>query len=228
MVPIPGYQDIMHRFGRLRVRACDNLPGFWAIRATSDLPTGEFMNLRAGLTITAISAVTVLAVSATALAEDGERRRSDNSGRRIAVVIPGAPRVMPAAAVGVMPVSSSAKIVPVNRSAASERSDARPMKLLSSIGTPAAELSPEVKDAMDKGIVVAQGLSKIALRRASDVGAWVGTMWRQCNEVPLMSPATEFAAPTPPLGSMRPLSSAGRERQLYFTSERRLKTVVGQ
>jgi hypothetical protein len=103
-------------------------------------------------------------------------------------------------------------------------SDSRPARRLSNVSTP-TELSPEVEAAIEQGTKVAQGLSKIAVRRAGDVVAWVGTMWKSLNDYPKMSPGQDFA---PPTGSMRPIADTGRGRQLYFTSERRLKTVVGQ
>lgn len=178
------------------------------------------MNLQAS---SAFWATALAVISATAVLADDAQSRRDNSGRQIAIVVPGVPKAMPVAPVGVMSTQTSK--VGGTATGKGERQSGRSSRTLSSVATP-AELSPEIRQAIEKGTVWAQGFCRIATSKAGDMAAWAGTIWRQCNEMPLITPAREFTAP--PVGSMRPIAEPGRERRLYFTSERRLKTVVGQ
>lgn len=158
-------------------------------------------------------------------ADEQEGRHRDNSGRQIAVVVPGMPHVPPP---GLVPTPTS---VPIHRWVPGQptRKPAKAEKSATQSYLP-AELNPNVKDAIQKGTDVAQGFQKVAVKRAGDVAVWVTTMWQQLNDTPpRITPVTDYAPPAPPMDSMKPIAEPNsRERQLYFTNERRLKTVVAQ
>ncbi len=185
------------------------------------------MNLCLRYYLTSLCVLMSGLVSIDAMAAEPEARPRENSGRQLAIVIPGMAHVSPVSASPVAKASHSrTSSTRIHNLPSSTRLDGHGFK---TGGLSPAQLSPEVKQAIEKGTVVANGLSKIAVRRAGDVATWVGTMWRQFNEVPVFSPSTEFSPPEPPTSSMRPLSEpVNRDRTLYYTSERRLKTVVGQ
>lgn len=141
----------------------------------------------------------ILVCQPAALSQESKHR--DNSGRQLAMVVPP----MPAAAkpVGAVPVIPPA------------------------LQQKAAEMTPQLKQMAEKGTQIAQGMSGIAVKRAGDVMVWVNTMWQELNDTPAITPVREYRAPMPPLHSMRPMD-AGQGNRLYFTNERRLKTVVAR
>jgi hypothetical protein len=71
-------------------------------------------------------------------------------------------------------------------------------------------------------------MSKIALKRLGDVGAWVGILCRQMNDLPRATPADPVGTPAVSFDEMRPLDEPKKPTELYFTNERRIKTVVAR
>lgn len=144
----------------------------------------------------------ILVSPVAALSEESKPR--DNSGRRLAMAVPPPPAAAkPVTAVPAVPVIPPA------------------------LQQKAAEMTPQLKEMAQKGGQIAQGVSHIAVKRAGDVMVWVNTMWQELNDTPAITPVREYRAPMPPLHSMRPMD-AGQGNRLYFTNERRLKTVVAR
>lgn len=175
------------------------------------------------------SAFAVLFFAATLPSGAQNEARRDNSGRQLAVVVPGLPHPTAIPTVHYAKVDAhsattgAASFAGCNKD---DREEAFKGRIRSSISTP-TELSPEIKQAVEKGAIAAQGLSKIAVRRVSDTAAWLGMLWREMNDYPRLSPGTPLMEPQP-LGPMKPLSYSGKEHKLFFTNERRIKTVVGR
>lgn len=169
-------------------------------------------------------AVSIIALAVAVIpvaADEQESRHRDNSGRQLAVVVPGMPHVVPPPTVQPVPVTAVHRWVPGQYMR-------KPEKPQTQTRLP-AELSPQVKEAIQKGTVVAQGFQNIAIKRAGDVAAWVTTMWQQLNDTPKFTPVSEYTTPAPPINAMKPIAEpTSKDRQLYYTSERRLKTVVAQ
>lgn len=170
----------------------------------------------------------ILATGATAQAEE---RKADNSGRKLAVIIPLPPSPSP---VAVRPIAIphtakggvSSSYVPPG-SALNDRPGAFRARRLSSVSTP-IKLSPETKAALNQGARAATGLSKIAIKRVSDIGAWVGVLWNQMNDARL-TPASPVLGPDISNADMGPIPEPGRSvSKMYFTNERRIKTVTGR
>jgi hypothetical protein len=172
------------------------------------------VNLRRRIALIAFPLLAVALIVGPAAAQEGSR---DNSGRQIAVVVPGMPNPVP-----VTPVAAVKAVKPVK---AKESAGVKP-RPLHEMG--ASMMTPEMKDAAQKGLVIAQGLSGVAMKRAGDIAGWVSTMYNELSETtPVISPAREFKPPMPSAKSMRPLEAVPG-RTLYWTNENRLKTVVGQ
>lgn len=185
--------------------------------------------------ITAVAVTGALTMLPAGAQAEGKR---DNSGRQLAVVVPGMPHPTPLPTVhygakvsdlssgGDRSSSDSFKSSTNPLWTQSDRADASKNRGPRVISAP-TELSPEIKQAVEKGAMAAQGLSKIAVRRASDTAAWLALLWREMNEYPRVSPSTPVLEPQP-LGPMKPLTYAGKDHQMFFTNERRIKIVVGR
>jgi hypothetical protein len=148
----------------------------------------------------ALSLLTVALSIGPVAAQEQEGKRRDNSGRQLAMVVPAPPPAV-ARPLAAIPVGLQRK---------------------------AAEMTPQVKETVEKGAVIVQNVSNIAVKRAGDVVVWVSTMWRELNDTPTITPVHEFSAPSPPASAMHPMDADRGSRTLYFTNEHRLKTVVGQ
>lgn len=178
----------------------------------------------------------LLAPAPEAGAQPGHSR-PDNNGRQLAVVLPAPPAQhapVPAPAPGGHPASLQGAKLPARSPdsclpghgtghiPAHIRS-----QIQSAISTP-IQMTPEMRQAAEKGIVMAHGLSRVAARRFADIAAWVSTIWRQLNETPRISPNTLPGINEPPVGPMRPLADPGNSQKLYFTNEGRIKTLTGR
>jgi hypothetical protein len=158
------------------------------------------MIFRANTRFLAVSLVAVVLSLGPVAAQSQERKSRDNSGRQLAMVVPVPPAARPVVSVPALPPAFQQK---------------------------AAEMTPQLKQMVKKGTQLAQGASSIAAKRAGDVCVWVSTMWHELNDTPQITPVREFSTPMPSASSMRPLE-ANQARRLYYTNERRLKTVVGR
>ena len=150
----------------------------------------------------------------------------DNSGRQIAQVMPGMPH--PTAAAVSVPVTKhwAPGLAEVSRQ--SQQAANVVNRRLSSLSTP-VHLSPEARQAVRNGILAAQGMSRIALQRVNDMSTWVAVLFQTLDGVPRITPATTIAVPQMPMTEMRPINEPGKtESKLYYTSESRVRTVVGR
>ncbi|HEY9791022.1 MAG TPA: hypothetical protein V6D22_11520 [Candidatus Obscuribacterales bacterium] len=170
-------------------------------------------------------AVAVALVALPASAEPPANTH-DNSGRQIAQVIPGMPH--PTATPGSVPFTKrwAPGLAEVNRQ------PARPLNVvnrrLSSLSTP-VQLSPQARQALQNGFLAAQGMSRIALKRVNDMIMWLAVLFQNLDGVPRITPATTIAIPQLPITEMRPINEPGKtESRLYYTSESRVRTVVGR
>jgi hypothetical protein len=172
---------------------------------------------------TFVCAVAFIALPASA---EPYANTHDNSGRQLAQVIPGMPH--PAATPVSVPATKrwAPGLAEVNRQ--SQEAGSVVNRRLSSISTP-VQLSPEARQALQNGVLAAQGMSRIALKRVTDMVTWVAVLFQNLDGLPRITPATTIAVPQMPMTEMRPINEPGKtEKRLYYTSESRLRTVVGR
>ena len=163
-----------------------------------------------------------------ALAGEAGGGRSDNNKRQLAQVIPGIPHPPqsqpdPALSVAKSVVRSAEPGHGTGSNPAHVKS-----QIQSVVSTPFRATTPEIRQAAVKGIVAAQGLSRVAARRFADIASWVSTVWRQLNETPRLTPNATPGITEPPVGPMRPLTDPGYKQQMYYTEEGRIKMVTGR
>jgi hypothetical protein len=162
-------------------------------------------------------------------ANDPQAHARDNSGRQIAVVVPGLPHPTAVSAPIAAPKTNPESWTPSLDGIQGRIHDAgnSVTKRLSSISTP-VHLSPEAREALEKGVFAAEGFTAAAFKRLGDFGTWLSILFHNINDVPQATPATAFAVPQISTMQMQPLDDPGKRYQLIYTNEHRLKTVIGR
>lgn len=130
-------------------------------------------------------------------------RKSDNSGRQIAAVIPGMPH----------PIT----ITVPNLAPAPARKPSPP--LIQTQGrTTTITVPKSVEEAADMAWVASNKFAKASYQKAMEVWKWLAAWYKQHNSMPMATP----------IGSPYVPGAVPDAHQLYYTSEGRLKTVVKQ
>jgi hypothetical protein len=142
------------------------------------------------LPLLVISAASVNCLSVEA--NEPQSSPHDNSGRRIAQILPAAISVKPMT-MHSAPVSPSGWISAVDRlHARTSEATASANQQLASI-TPALPLPQSARDALLNGATAAEGLTKIAARRVADFATWGAVLWENLNDVPHITPAADIS-----------------------------------
>jgi hypothetical protein len=176
--------------------------------------------------------VLVCAISiscSAAYGNDPQAHARDNSGRQLAVVVPGLPHPTAVSAPVTIPKTNAESWTPSLDGIQDRIHEAgnSVTKRLSSISTP-MRLSPEAREALEKGVFAAEGLTAAAFKRLGDFGTWLSILLHNINDVPQATPATAFAVPQISTMQMQPVDDPGKRYQLIYTNEHRLKTVIGR
>lgn len=152
--------------------------------------------------------ITLAALIATAVPGLPANAERDNNKRQLAVAIPVAPA---ASAVKTPPP------VPVKPLKSSE---------LDSVRIPDLKVTPEMQKAFENSAKTAGDLSRVVFHKAADVASWMSAVWKKVDASPIMSPGGAPYTAEATVGPMRPLEEWGSKHRLYYTNERRIKTVV--
>jgi hypothetical protein len=107
------------------------------------------------------------------VAQTSESAHRDNSGRQLAIVVPGMPH--PTAALPVVTVPAAVRAKGVS-------------------GTPV-----DIAAALRTGVIVAKDISDTYTKRARDFATFAGVLWGSLGGVPLLSPLSSPPAPARPL-----------------------------
>lgn len=145
----------------------------------------------------------VFLTGAASLPAQAER---DNNKRQLAVSIPVAPvttTIKPAA-------------VPVRAKSAD------------AVGLPDMKVTPEMQKAFNDGAKTAGDLSKVVFHKAADVASWMGAVWKKIDTSPTITPCGGPYSGETALGPMRPLEEWGPNHKVFYTNERRMKTVTNR
>jgi hypothetical protein len=132
----------------------------------------------------------------------------DNNKRQLAVVVPVAP--------GTASVTKPPPAVPVK---------AKPAEM-DPVRIPDLKVTPEMQKAFSDSAKTAGDLGRVVFHKATDVASWMSAVWKKIDTTPLVSPAGGPYSSQANVGPMRPLEEWGSKRGMYFTNERRIKTVV--
>jgi hypothetical protein len=175
------------------------------------------------LALTLLVACTPAAFSVDA--SKGAQR--DNSGRRIAAVVPRIDHLHL-----IDGFNGGGETDKVQSKATAEKSgESEPdfgNRVLSGLSR-SPELSPGMQKVLEQSTNAARGLSRVAAKRVGDLGIWISTVWRELNDFPQVTPNSPIAVPTPPPSVMKPLMEPSQKNsELWFTSEHRMKTVVNR
>jgi hypothetical protein len=173
------------------------------------------------------AALVSAAAVAPALAYDPQGKPADNSGRRLAVVIPGMPHpgvplaVAPHAHRGTTGIKSAA-------STASGDDGFSENPTLAGFGTQ-LRLSRQTQETLENGLKASRVISDAAWKRLTDMATWISILLRQSEQAPRVSPGNGLVVmPEVNVAAMTPIGDPGKSTQLVLTSERRLRTVVGR
>ncbi|HEY9787750.1 MAG TPA: hypothetical protein V6D17_20345 [Candidatus Obscuribacterales bacterium] len=135
-----------------------------------------------------------------ALANEDNRRPSDNSGRQLAVAVPLAPSVNPAPKPALQKTPATERVLSIK---------GRTIKFV---------VPKTVDEAADFAWVTSQKLVKAGGQKANEVLKWFAAFLKQMGSAPTMTPAG------PPYSYQ---SAPGKHvAQLYYMQDGRLKTVV--
>lgn len=145
--------------------------------------------------------VGVVAVSPDALAKLVDKD-GDNSGRQIAIVMPGMPK--------------PSVLTPVKNVSPAGKSKASTPIIQTSGRTVKITVPKTVDEAADAAWVTGNKLFKEGSKKAAEIQKWAIAWYKQNNSMPMATPAGSPYAQVP----------AGHVHQLYYTNEGRLKTVV--
>lgn len=146
----------------------------------------------------------VFLTAAASLPAQAER---DNNKRQLAVSIP------------VVPTTAIRPAIP---SARTKSGDATP------VGLPEMKVTPEMQKAFNDGAKTAGDLSRVVFHKAADVASWMGAVWKKIDTSPTITPCGGPYSGESALGPMRPLEEWGPNHKVFFTNERRMKTVVNR
>lgn len=91
---------------------------------------------------------------------------------------------------------------------------------------PDLKVTPEMQKALTDSAKTAGDVGRVVFHKAADMASWMHVVWKKIDSAPLVSPAGTPYMQESSVGPMKPLEDWGPHKKLYFTSERRLKTVV--
>lgn len=96
------------------------------------------------------------------------------------------------------------------------------------VGLPDMKVTPEMQKAFQDGARTAGDLSRVVFHKAADVASWMGAIWKKVDTSPTITPCGGPYSGETALGPMRPLEEWGPNHKLFYTNERRMKTVTNR
>jgi hypothetical protein len=169
------------------------------------------------------------ATASPTLAYDPQGKPADNSGRHLAIAIPGIGVAQSAVPVAITPgVHRAPTFIKTGAGHKSGDDDFSQNPTLSGFGTQ-LRLSRQAKQALDNGLKASEAISDEAWKRFADMAIWISMLLRQSDQPPRVTPVNGLIThPQVNVASMAPIADPGQGIHLVVTSERRLRTVVGR
>lgn len=177
--------------------------------------------------LSVLTVVSTATVSLQAQAYDPQSKPVDNSGRRLAMVIPALPHEAPV--MGAIRMSGTGSKALNSGIPASSRISGSAKGTANAVFPVRVRLTPQAQATVASTFGIMKGVSDIVWKRVTDVASWVYILLKQSNEAPKVTPAAGMAVmPDVGIASMTPIADPGKSTQLVFTSSHRLMTVVGR
>lgn len=133
----------------------------------------------------------------------------DNNKRQLAVVVPVVPTATSTA------IKSTAITIKTKTA-----------EIEQAVRIPDFKVTPEMQKAFAESAKTAGDVGRVVFHRAADVAQWMSAVWKKIDTVPTITPAGGPHTAEASVGPMRPLEDWGPHQKLYYTNERRLKTVT--